>query len=148
MASRVQFTYEIDGDRKELPFVLGVVSDLSGSRSREAPLPRLKDRRFVEVDRGNFDDFLRQQAPRATLKVANKLVDDPDSMLGVDIAFESMRDFEPEGIVRNVKALQQLQELRTLLKKLQARARNSDDIRSALKKWKERTGGEQPPQEA
>lgn len=148
MASRVQFTYEVDGNRKELPFVLGVVSDLSGSRSRETPLPKLKDRRFVEVDKSNFDEFLRQQTPRATFKVANKLGDDPDSMLGVDIAFKSMRDFEPEGVVRNVEALQTLQELRALLKRLQARGKNSDEIRTALNEWKERTGGVQPPQEA
>lgn len=148
MSHRVQLTYEVDGERKELPFVLGVMSDLSGSRNREEPLPKLRDRRFVEVDRGNFDEFLKQQKPRATFKVDNKLVDDPDSTLGVDMQFKSMRDFEPEGIVANVEALRQLDDVRSMLKELQARAAGGDEVRSALKKWNETNGGDRPPQEA
>jgi len=148
MRPRVNFTYEVEGERKELPFVLGILSDLSGSRSREAPPQKLKERRFVEIDRGNFDEFLKQQRPRATFKVTNRLGEDPDALLGVDITFASMRDFEPEGIVERVDALKTLQELRTRLKKLQSRATSGDAIRSALRDWNEGNGGDEPPQEA
>lgn len=94
---RVQITYDVEiGDAiemKELPFVVGVLADLSGQP--ETPLPRLKDRKFVEVDRDNFTAVMKGMQPRLALKVDNTLAAD-DSKLGVELRFHSLDDFEPE----------------------------------------------------
>jgi len=132
---RVQITYDVEiGDameKKELPFVMGVMSDLSGNR--EEPLPKMKDRSFVEVDRDNFNEFLKKQAPRVAFKVDDKLSEDPDAQMGVDITFQSMKDFEPEGVVNQVPALRELLEVRQRLKSLQSRVTSSDEVNDFLK---------------
>src|SRR5436309_8496079 len=92
---RVQITYDVEiGDAiqmKELPFVAGILADLSG-KPAEA-LPTLKDRKFVEIDRDNFNDVLAAAAPRLALRVPNRLAKD-DSMLNVELQFKSMDDFD------------------------------------------------------
>ena len=100
---RVHITYDVEiGDAiqlKELPFVVGVLSDLSGKP--EEALPRLRDRQFTEIDRDNFNSVLGAMKPRLTYRVDNKLSDD-DSKLGVELRFNNMDDFEPEQVVNQV----------------------------------------------
>src|SRR5262245_48171471 len=86
-------------EMKELPFVIGVVADLSG-RPQE-PLPLLRDRRFVLIDRDNFNDVLKGMKPRLAFKVDNKLTADESSM-GVELRFNEMEDFEPKQLVNQV----------------------------------------------
>lgn len=132
---RVHITYDVEvGDAmemKELPFVMGVLSDLSGNPSE--PLPKLKDRSFVEVDRDNFNDFLRKQKPRVAFKVKDKLSGDPDKQLSVDITFKDMKDFEPEGVIRQIPVLNELLDVRQRLKSLQSRVTSSDEVTDFLK---------------
>src|ERR1043165_2418299 len=94
---RVHITYDVEiGDAiqlKEIPFVVGVLSDLSGKP--DEPLPALKDRKFVEIDRDNFNQVLKGMKPRITYHVDNKL-GDSDTKLGVELRFEDLDDFEPD----------------------------------------------------
>ena len=113
---RVQIMYDVEvGDAiepKELPFVLGVLGDYSG-HPREEP-PRLKDRKFVQIDNETFDDVLGGMAPRLALKVENQLNDEP-GQLSVELNFARLEDFEPLRIVNQVEPLRQLLELRSRL---------------------------------
>ena len=117
---RVHITYDVEkGDSmevKELPFVVGVMSDLSGSAERPE---KLKDRKFHEVDRDSFNDFLKKQAPRFSASTDDKISGRKDKQIPVDITFESMKDFEPEGIVEKVPVLKELLDIRRRLKSLQ-----------------------------
>ena len=100
-APRVQLTYDVEvGDaieKKELPFVAGVVGNFSGQPAE--PLAKLKDRKFVNVDKDNFDDVLKGTKPRVQMQVDNKLAED-GSKLGVELNFRSLEDFSPERVVR------------------------------------------------
>ena len=93
---RVHITYDVETggaiEKRDIPFVVGVLADLSGVP--EQPLPPLKDRKFVEIDKDNFDRVLGQVNPRLAFKVDNRLSED-DSRLGVELRFQSMADFEP-----------------------------------------------------
>ena len=118
---RVHVTYNVEiGDAielKEIPFVMGILADLSGMP--EDPLPRIKDRRFVEITPDNFDSVLDNMKPRVAFSVENKLSDDSNAgKLGIDLTFKSLEDFEPEHVARNVKPLRDLLELRTKLSDL------------------------------
>src|SRR5690349_2569263 len=97
---RVHITYDVEtGDAiemKELPFVVGVLADLSGKP--DEPLPRLRDRKFVDIDRDNFNDVMTGMKPRIAFKVDNKLTDD-DSKMAVELRFNNIDDFEPEQVV-------------------------------------------------
>jgi type VI secretion system protein ImpB len=130
---RVHITYdvEIGGAQvvKELPFVLGVISDLSG-QPKEAP-QKLKDRKFVTVDRDNFDEVLKSMKPRVALKVDNTLKGD-GSELSVELNFEKLSDFEPEAIARQVEPLRKLLEVRGKLKDLQSRTEGNDLLEEML----------------
>lgn len=132
---RVHITYDLDKngaiEERELPFVVGVLADLSGDRAE--PLPELKKRGFVDVDRKNFDEFLKKQKPRVAFKVDNHLTDDKDAQLSVDVTFESMKDFTPDGLVEMVPELKQMIELRNRLKSLQARVASSEEVTEFLK---------------
>jgi len=115
-APRVQITYDVEiGDAiemKEIPFVVGVLADLSGKP--EEPLPKLKDRKFIEIDRDNFNDVLDRMKPRLAFKVDNKLSGD-DSKLAVELRFKSLDDFHPENVVTQVAPLRKLLEARQRL---------------------------------
>ena len=105
----MQITYdvEIGGaiELKELPFVVGVLGDFTGQP--EKPLPKLKERKFVEVNPDNFDTVLEGMKPHLAFSVENKLSEDPDAPnLKVDLHFKSMEDFEPENVARQVKPLE------------------------------------------
>lgn len=133
---RVQITYdvEIGGaiQMKELPFVVGVLSDLTGNP--EGEVPKMKDRKFVDVNRDNFNQVLQKMKPRVAFKAPNRLTDDPDSQLAVDITFESMKDFEPEQVVKKVKPLRELLEIRQDLKEMLNKATTIDEVGDFLKK--------------
>jgi type VI secretion system protein ImpB len=118
---RVHVTYNVEiGDAielKEIPFVMGVLADLSGMPSE--PLPKLKERRFVEITPDNFDAVLDSMKPRVAFSVENRLSEDPNAgNLGVDMTFKSIEDFEPDRVVQQVRPLRELMELRTKLSDL------------------------------
>lgn len=118
---RVQITYDVEiGDAielKELPFVVGVMGDFTGQP--EQPLPKLKERRFVEVTPDNFDAVIESMSPHLAYSVENRLTSDPGAgQLKVDLTFKSLEDFEPEQVARQVKPLQELLDLRTRLNDL------------------------------
>ena len=132
---RVQITYDVQvGDAielKEIPFVLGVLADLSGNPTEE--LARLKDRKFVEVTPDNFDDVLASMKPHLTYSVENKLASDPDApKLKVDLNFRSLEDFEPEKVARQIKPLEQLLELRTRLADLRGSLQTNQTLDDLL----------------
>jgi type VI secretion system protein ImpB len=132
---RVQIEYdvEIGGaiQKKELPFVMGVLGDFSGQP--EKPLPRLRDRNFVSIDRDNFDDVLRGANPRLVYRVENRLSGDgDDSMLPVELKFTSLADFEPEQVARKVEPLRKLLEMRERLSDLKNKLYGNDKLDQLL----------------
>ena len=139
---RVQITYdvEIGGaiQKKELPLVVGILADLSGTP--DTPLPRLKDRKFVEIDRDNFNDVLKATAPRLAVSVDNKLAKD-GSKLNVELRFQHMDDFNPLAVVKQVKALNALLEARGRLNDLLAKLDGNDDLDATLQKVIQDTEG-------
>jgi type VI secretion system protein ImpB len=130
---RVHISYEVELNgaqvMKELPFVVGVMADLSGQPKQ--PLPKPKDRKFVEIDRDNFDDILKSMQPRLAYKVDNKLKDD-GSELSVELNFEKMADFTPDEIVKQVAPLNDLMEIRTKLKALLSKTEGNDRLEELL----------------
>jgi len=117
-APRVQIEYDVEvygAEKKiQLPFVMGVMADLSGKS--EVKQPTIADRKFLEIDSDNFDDRMKSMKPRAAFKVPNTLTGEGN--LGVDITFESMDDFSPAAIARKVEPLRKLLEARTQLSNL------------------------------
>jgi type VI secretion system protein ImpB len=130
---RVQITYDVQvGDamkKVELPFVVGVVADLSG-QPKEALKP-LKERAFVNVDRDNFNDVLEKNAPRLTMKVQNRLTDE-DTKLAVELNFKNMDDFEPAQVAAQVPALKELLDMRLRLTQLLAKMEGNDKLEQLL----------------
>ena len=130
---RVQITYDVEiGDAiqmKELPFVAGIMSDLSG-KPVEA-LPKLKDRKFVEIDRDNFNDVLASCAPRLALSVDNRLAKD-DTKLNVELKFRSIDDFNPAAVVKQIEPLNKLFEARQRLMDLLAKLDGNDKLDALL----------------
>ncbi len=126
---RVHITYDVEvGDAiqlKELPFVVGVLADLSGQP--DEPLARLRDRKFVEIDRDNFDAVLKGMKPRLAFRVDNKLAND-DTKLGVEVRFNSMEDFQPEQVVNQVEPLRKLAEARKKLSDLLSKMDGNDRL--------------------
>ena len=117
-APRVQIEYDVEvyGAEKtiQLPFVMGVMSDLAGKP--EEALPPVADRKFLEIDVDNFDNRLKAMKPRVAFPVPNTLTGEGNLM--VDMTFESMDDFSPAAVVRSVEPLRQLLETRTQLANL------------------------------
>ena len=117
-APRVQIEYDVElyGAQKkvQLPFVMGVMADLSGKP--EDPLPPVADRKFLEIDVDNFDDRLKSMKPRVAFQVPNTLTGEGN--LAVDITFESMDDFSPAAVAQKVEGLKQLLEARQQLANL------------------------------
>lgn len=118
-APRVQIEYDVEiyGSEKkiELPFVMGVLADLSG-KSVEPP-PQVSERKFLSIDIDNFDERMKAMKPRVAFSVPNTLTGEGQVM--VDITFESMDDFSPAAVARKVDALAQLLDARTQLANLQ-----------------------------
>jgi type VI secretion system protein ImpB len=116
---------------KELPFVMGVLGDFSGQPVD--PLPKLKDRRFIEVTLDNFDSVLESMKPHVAFSVENKLSEDAEAgQLKVDLKFKSMEDFEPEKVARQVKPLRELLDLRTRLSDLKGALQTNDKLDEIL----------------
>jgi len=131
----VHVTYDVEiGDAielKELPFVMGVLGDFTGKA--EEPLPRLRDRKFVEVNPDNFDTVLEGMKPHLSFSVENKLSEDSNAPnLKVDLHFKSLEDFEPEQVARQVKPLRELLELRTKLSDLRGSLQGNDKLEALL----------------
>jgi len=132
-APRVQITYDVEiGDaieKKEIPFVVGVLGDYSGKP--DEPLPKMKDRKFVEIDRDNFDGVLAGMKPRLAYRVDNKLTDD-GSQLGVELRFKSLDDFHPERVADQVEPVRKLLEARRKLSDLMSKLDGNDKLDEIL----------------
>jgi len=132
---RVQITYDLElsgaKEKKELPYVIGVVGDFSGQPENE--LARLKDRKFVGVDRDNFNDVLKAMTPRIQAKVESTLKGD-GSQMGVELKFNSLADFEPEQVVKQIEPLRQLLELRQKLADLRNKMAGNERLEEELQK--------------
>ncbi|SFU83726.1 type VI secretion system contractile sheath small subunit [Pseudoduganella namucuonensis] len=130
---RVQMSYDVEiGDAiesKELPFVMGVVGDFGGNS--EVEQKRLKDRRFVGVDRDSFDEVMKGVEPRAAYRVANELTGEGGEF-AVDLKFRSMEDFRPESVVQQVEPLRKLLEARTKLADLRNKLAGNDKLEDIL----------------
>lgn len=132
-APRVQIMYDVEvgeaTETKELPFVLGVLGDYGG-RPRESP-EKLKDRKFVQVDKDNFDDVLGGMNPHLALMVENRL-GEQEGQLSVELEFSKLEDFEPLRIVNQVDPLRQLLELRSRLADLKNKMVGNEKLEEML----------------
>jgi type VI secretion system protein ImpB len=130
---RVSITYEVETggaiEMKELPFVMGVLADLSGNPAQ--PLPKLKERKFVEVNPDNFDTVLKSAQPRLQFTTDNKLQPD-GSKIAVELKFESLDDFSPDKVAEQVKPLRELLELRSKLADLRGKLQGNDKLEEIL----------------
>ena len=132
---RVHIKYEVETEgaqvEKELPFVVGVLGDFSGQPTE--PLKPMKDRKFVQIDRDNFDDVLARMTPGLRFRAENTLKDDGSDM-AVDLKFRSMDDFEPGAVANQIPALKNLLEKRSQLRDLLAKADRSEELESLLER--------------
>ncbi|HWG47017.1 MAG TPA: type VI secretion system contractile sheath small subunit [Gemmataceae bacterium] len=130
---RVQITYDVETNgamqKIELPFVVGVLADLSG-QPKDAP-KALKDRKFVPIDRDNFDEVLAKSAPRLAVKVQNRLTGE-DTKLAVELNFKQMDDFEPAHVAEQVPALKELLDMRQRLTQLLGKMEGNDKLEQLL----------------
>lgn len=117
-APRVQIEYDLETNgamqKKQIPFVMGVLADLSGKSAEE--LPEIEQRKALEIDMDNFDSRLKAMKPRVTFAVPNKLTG--EGQLAVDVTFESIDDFSPAAIAKKIEPLAKLLEARTQLSNL------------------------------
>lgn len=131
---RVQITYDVEIGgalvKKELPLVVGVLADLSGNPAEA--LPKLRDRKFVEIDRDNFNDVLEACSPRLALRVANTLDKKSDSQLNVELRFKELDDFTPLKVLQQVAPLKALFEARQKLSDLLGKLDGNDALDSML----------------
>jgi len=131
---RVQITYDVETNgamqKVELPFVVGVLADLSGKPKE--PLKALRDRKVVQVDRDNFNDVLAKATPRVAMKVDNKLTGEGSSKLAVELNFRHLDDFEPAKVAEQVPALRELMEMRNKLTQLLSKMEGNDKLEELL----------------
>lgn len=131
---RVQITYDVETNgamqKTELPFVMGIMADLSGS-PKEALRP-MKERKFTSIDRDNFNDVLAKSAPRLTMKVDNKLTGEADSKLAVELNFKHMDDFEPARVAEQIPAMKELMDMRLRLTQLLSKMEGNDKLEAML----------------
>ena len=131
---RVQITYDVEIGgaivKKELPLVVGVLADLSGNPSE--PLPKLRDRKFVDIDRDNFNDVLAASSPRLALRVPNTLDKTTNSQLNVELRFKELDDFTPLRVLQQVEPLRALFEARQKLSDLLAKLDGNDALDGML----------------
>ncbi|GAC1346831.1 MAG: type VI secretion system contractile sheath small subunit [Acetobacteraceae bacterium] len=132
---RVHITYEVETEgaeiQRELPFVVGVMGDFSGDPT--APLKPMGDRKFVQIDRDNFNDVMASMNPGLKLKVDNTLAADGTQM-AVDLKFNKMDDFEPARVAAQVPALAALMETRAKLRDLMSKVDRSEELETLLEK--------------
>jgi type VI secretion system protein ImpB len=132
---RVHITYQVETEgaevEKELPFVVGVLGDFSGNPT--APLKPLKDRKFIQIDRDNFNDVMSRMTPGVNLKVENTLKGDGSEM-AVQLKLNSIEDFEPAKVVQRVPPLQKLLDTRDKLRDLLTKVDRSEDLEGLLER--------------
>ena len=130
---RVQITYEVETNgamqKIELPFVVGVLADLSGSPS--SPMRPLKERKAANIDRDNFNEILAKATPRVAMRVQNRLTDE-DTKLAVELNFKHIDDFEPANVAEQVPALRKLVEMRQELTQLLSKMEGNDKLDQLL----------------
>ena len=130
---RVHITYDVETEGaavvRELPFVVGVMGDFSGDPT--APLRPMAERKFIQIDRDNFNDVMARMTPGVKMKVDNKLADD-GSQMAVELKFNAMDDFDPAKIVDQVPALKALMETRNKLRDLMSKVDRSEDLENLL----------------
>jgi type VI secretion system protein ImpB len=131
---RVQITYDVEiagaMQLKELPFVVGVLGDFSGKP--EKPLPPLRERKFVQIDRDNFDQVLAGVSPRLAYRVDDRLTGTEGQQINVELRFKSMDDFAPENVARQVEPLRKLLDTREKLKNLLNKMEGNDKLEELL----------------
>jgi type VI secretion system protein ImpB len=131
----VHITYQVETEgaqvERELPFVVGVMGDFSGDPTE--PLKPLKERKFIQIDRDNFNDVMARLTPGLNLKVENTLAGD-GSQMAVGLKFRSMDDFEPAAVVNQVPALKKLQDTRNQLRDLMTKVDRSEDLEKVLER--------------
>ena len=132
---RVHITYKVETEgavvEKELPFVVGVLGDFSGNPTE--PLKPLKDRKFVQIDRDNFNDVMARMTPGLNLKVENTLKGDGSEM-AVQLKFRAIEDFEPGRVVQQIEPLKKLLETRDKLRDLLTKVDRSEDLENILER--------------
>jgi type VI secretion system protein ImpB len=130
---RVHIKYEVETEgamlERELPFVVGVLGDFSGDPTQ--PLKSLRERKFVQIDRDNFDQVLARMNAGLNFRVNNTLANDGTEM-AVNLTFNSMADFEPAQVVQQVPALKKLLETRNELRDLMSKIDRSEDLEGLL----------------
>jgi type VI secretion system protein ImpB len=130
---RVHIKYEVETngamEMKELPFVVGVLADLAGQPKE--PLKPLKERNFTMIDKENFSQVMEKIAPRAAMKVDNKLTDE-NTKLNVELNFKTMEDFDPARVAQQVPALRELLEMRQKLDHLLSKMEGNDKLEALL----------------
>lgn len=130
---RVHITYEVETEGaqvvKELPFVVGVIGDFSGDPTKK--LDPLAKRKFIDIDRDNFNDVMKRMTPGLNLRVENTLANDGSEM-SVNLEFQSLDDFEPANLVEQVEPLRKLMETRAKLSDLVTKIDNSSDLENVL----------------
>jgi type VI secretion system protein ImpB len=130
---RVHISYDVETEgavvQKELPFVIGVMGDFSGDPTE--PLKPLRDRKFIQIDRDNFNDVFARMTPGVEMKVSNTLTDAGGDM-AVSLKFKSIEDFEPENVVDQVEPLRKLKEARNKLRDLMSKVDRSEDLENLL----------------
>lgn len=133
---RVHINYEVETngaiEKKELPFVIGVLGDYSGNNPG-AKKPSLRDRKFIQVDNDNLDEVMATIKPGAKIRVPNKIAND-DSEMSLELSFNKVADFEPEAIVNQVEPLRKLLETRNQLRDLLTKADRSEELEDLLEK--------------
>jgi type VI secretion system protein ImpB len=138
---RVHITYEVETEGaevlRELPFVVGVLGDFSGDPTQ--PLRPLAERKFIQIDRDNFDDVMARLTPGLNLKVDNKLADD-GTQISVNLTFNKLEDFEPARVAAQVPALRSLLETREKLRDLMSKADRSERLESLLEQVLQNAG--------
>jgi type VI secretion system protein ImpB len=132
---RVHITYEVETEGamvlKELPFVVGVMGDFSGNPTE--PLKPLKDRKFIQIDRDNINEVLQKMTPGLNMRVENTLKGDGTEM-ALQLKFNSMEDFEPSNVAKQVEPLRKLLETRDKLRDLLTKVDRSDDLENVLER--------------
>jgi type VI secretion system protein ImpB len=130
---RVHITYEVETEGaeilRELPFVVGIMGDFSGDPTQ--PLRPLNERKFIQIDRDNFNEVMARMTPGLNLRVDNKLTDD-GSQMAVSLKFDSLENFEPVRVAEQVPALKALLETRSKLRDLMSKVDRSEQLESLL----------------
>jgi type VI secretion system protein ImpB len=131
---RVQITYDVETggalEQKELPFVVGVMADLSGKP--EQALKPIKDRSFTSIDKDNFNDVLEKAAPRLAYRAADRLTGEEGQNLNVELKFKNIDDFEPAQVARQIPALKELLDMRQRLNELLGKMEGNEKLEALL----------------